>query len=763
MNIKLILIGLLLVLFSTQAFALNDASLVAYYNFDETSGTTIIDRVNFDKNLVLGNSTLNQTGLIGKAIIPPNYGNNVPTYYNSTGADFRFIESFSVNQWIKNNGINNNELTSNFSRDTGNKYKGWWTVFVNTNKFSARIANGGTGMACQTDASTSFPDDGEFHMVTAVYNRVSKRLLVYIDGVLDGNTNCDTTPTYSTFSKFSPSGWQFDALNQWQSGGLHTQDELGIWNRALSQTEINELYNSGAGITYPFSSASFTYNINKSEAKIYLTDTSNFTVITDWNWLVDGLSISTDQNTSFAVVSNTDYNVCLIINSGEDSHCSTINSGELFGQGFLKMYDSLNNELDEVGYSIDPVLNGVSSGVLTDNNLDLNLQAIISQNYTFTFTKSDYTTLSFTLPLTQYTDLNYSFVLIDSNKSTNVNFQVFDLSGAYANTKTFFAYDYSLDKYVGIQTTDTLGRLSFNLDQRKSDYNFFSTDFNFGTTVWTINKPKDALTLLDINGNWDYSITGASYSSASNIVAGIQKLLLQNTVYPYTIKITDTNKNYIPTTFGLKSVTSEKTKTLTPYLYKRGDADLKLIKLIDFSTNQPHSNPEELKLNLYNDINGLIPIGVFVNDSTGTYNIFMDKNATYELQVLSQSYTLRPTLDIYYLYLTQDINILIDNDLIVDVNVPVMDSNLPIIFMQVREVAFGCTMGQENCYPSMIFSLIVISLLLIVLAISGQVSAISQSISTGILLTIFLIIGFIPLWLFGVGVVILIAWGVFGQ
>jgi hypothetical protein len=141
----------------------------------------------------------------------------------------------------------------------------------------------------------------------------------------------------------------------------------------------------------------------------------------------------------------------------------------------------------------------------------------------------------------------------------------------------------------------------------------------------------------------------------------------------------------------------------------------------------------------------------------------MDANSTYELQVLSQSYTLKPTLDIYYLYLTENINILIDNNLIVDANVPVMDSNLPIIFMQVREVAFGCTMDQENCYPSMIFSLIAISLLLIVLAISGQVGAISQSISTGILLTIFLIIGFIPLWLFGVGVVILIAWGVFGQ
>ena len=29
-------------------------------------------------------------------------------------------------------------------------------------------------------------------------------------------------------------------------------DEVGIWSRALSSTEVGELYNSGAGLTYPF-------------------------------------------------------------------------------------------------------------------------------------------------------------------------------------------------------------------------------------------------------------------------------------------------------------------------------------------------------------------------------------------------------------------------------------------------------------------------------------------------------------------------------
>lgn len=663
MNTKLILIGLLLVLFSTQVYADTTPPTTTFSSFQVPNTT--------DQNITL-TCTDNNTGC--KTI-----------NYNINNEGWNQILMEDNNFWQDKTTYSNN---TNFN----------WTL--------AHTINLNTNFKIGNDANLILRDSAGGSIAQA-YIRVWYIDNTYYDTAVQQTTvpNTDQIKTYT--------GWDISKEDQ----------NIEVWFRrqvvgGVGVRDFNIIVITGKNNTYSF---------------IY--------------------SGSGDHNIQYFSTDNSDNNETI-----KTSYFTT------YGAGKFTFYDENPlNLLNSINYTITPSINGVSSGTTDGNTLDLNLQGITTGTYTFTFKKPDYTTLSFVLPLTQYTDFNYSFVLINSNNSTNVNFQVFNESGAYANTKTFFAYDYSLDKYVGIQTTDTLGRLSFNLNQRKSDYNFFSTDFNFGTTAWTINKPKDISTLLDINGNWDYSITGASYSSASNIATGIQKLLLQNTVYPYTIKITDTNKNYIPTTFGLKSVTSEKTKTLTPYLYKRGDADLKLIKLIDFSTNQPHSNPEELKLNLYNDTNGLIPIGVFVNDSTGTYNIYMDANSTYELQVLSQLHTLRPTLDIYYLYLTENINILIDNDLIVDANVPVMDSNLPIIFMQVREATFGCTMDQENCYPSMIFSLIAISLLLIVLSISGQVGAISQSISTGILLTIFLIIGFIPLWLFGVGVVILIAWGVFGQ
>lgn len=48
-----------------------------------------------------------------------------------------------------------------------------------------------------------------------------------------------------------------DVLNGYLDGQL---DEMGIWSRTLSGTEITTLYNSGAGIQYPFSTSNSMFS-----------------------------------------------------------------------------------------------------------------------------------------------------------------------------------------------------------------------------------------------------------------------------------------------------------------------------------------------------------------------------------------------------------------------------------------------------------------------------------------------------------------------
>jgi hypothetical protein len=62
-------------------------------------------------------------------------------------------------------------------------------------------------------------------------------------------------------------------------------DEIGIWNRALSSTEVSALYNSGNWFSYPFSTTSIKsinwlwYSAIKSINWLAIWSIKNF------NWL----------------------------------------------------------------------------------------------------------------------------------------------------------------------------------------------------------------------------------------------------------------------------------------------------------------------------------------------------------------------------------------------------------------------------------------------------------------------------------------------
>jgi len=741
-----IAIALCLICLLSFGQAISNDGLIGYYDFDETTGNLIdqVDGVNNGANTGVG---YEQTGIINESY---NYDGSGKSVLTTTGFG---TTTQSVSLWVQSTTPNVNEAIYG---------QGGYNVdnFAIYKKENAS-AEGIVGI-CSASASTGINsnillDNNAWRHVVLTFD--GARCRMWVDGVYIGR-HVETFTLSTTGARFgeSPTGGE---------GFQGRIDEASIWDRNLSDADISELYNGGAGL--PFSDitlpVSFTYTINKPSSQVDFNDISKGYVggINDWNWLIDSLVVSADQNFSYTTIAYTDLNVCLIINDGlgtYDSICKLFNTGAFYGILAFGFYDETNTPLTGISYLLTPTINGVSIGTLTDNNLDMNLQGITTGTYNFWLTKAGYVEKHFDLTLNQFSDLNYQFAFISNTVNNSVNFQVVDELGAFAPLKPFFAFDNDLNKYNDIQTTDSLGRITFNLNETKSNYSFFSTDFNFGTTVWTINKPKDATTFLDIDGNWEYSITGASYSSGVNIVAGIEKLLLQNTINAYYMDVTDSDGNYVTSSFGLRSTTPEDTKTLSPYLYPLGSAELKIIKLLDYATNLPHAGAVELGLYLYSDSNGIIPLGTYVNDSTGTYNIYMDSNARYQLVIDSQSYNLRPTLDVYYFYLTQDLGLINPSD-INDSNVSFTDQNFPEVFGQIRQYAFGCEISEETCTPAISFSLIAIVLLTIVFIGVLQTTPIQQTIITSGLLGLFTVIGFIPLWLFAITIVVTIAWGFF--
>lgn len=78
----------------------------------------------------------------------------------------------------------------------------------------------------------------------------------YINGVASGSGSINITPAYQGTA---PLSLRSIINDQYRESMIGYQDEVGIWSRALSSTEIGELYNSGAGLQYPFSVGSSNF------------------------------------------------------------------------------------------------------------------------------------------------------------------------------------------------------------------------------------------------------------------------------------------------------------------------------------------------------------------------------------------------------------------------------------------------------------------------------------------------------------------------
>jgi len=98
-----------------------------------------------------------------------------------------------------------------------------------------------------------------FHLFTAVFDNINHTQSIYVDAVLKGS-GIDTNSINYTGGASNTTIGRHPVDTSYFMGG--SVDEIGIWSRALSQAEITQLYNGGAGLSYPFlSGASFLYSM----------------------------------------------------------------------------------------------------------------------------------------------------------------------------------------------------------------------------------------------------------------------------------------------------------------------------------------------------------------------------------------------------------------------------------------------------------------------------------------------------------------------
>ena len=158
---------------------------------------------------------------------------------------------FTVNAWVRVlSTVSVNGDPFNFSdNSTSNKYMRVQFRTSSSNTFRIVWRLGGAVIASSDSTTTGF-NDNSWHMLTFVATSDTDKKL-YIDG--NSTPQCSLT-TSSVFDSSSDK-MTLGRLTASVSSNPFTGnvDEVGVWDVALSTTEISELWNSGSGFAYPFS------------------------------------------------------------------------------------------------------------------------------------------------------------------------------------------------------------------------------------------------------------------------------------------------------------------------------------------------------------------------------------------------------------------------------------------------------------------------------------------------------------------------------
>ena len=156
---------------------------------------------------------------------------------------------FSISLWFNTNSESTERhILSNVHKQGGaaGQWKGW-DIFTYASKVYFRLWN--TNVNSEVISTTAIVNS-TWYNVTVTKSGTTQR--IYINGTLEATNNSAVTPNY-TSPNYPVIGAQFYHT----SAGYDTStlfngriDAISSWNKALTQSEITELYNSGNGAQY---------------------------------------------------------------------------------------------------------------------------------------------------------------------------------------------------------------------------------------------------------------------------------------------------------------------------------------------------------------------------------------------------------------------------------------------------------------------------------------------------------------------------------
>lgn len=373
------LLSLLVLLVMTgSVFAYNTDDLHAYYSFDDSNTSIIIDEYSTNLSIISGSGVVSGTGIQGNAFV---WNSSATTVYNSTFSSINFTsDTWAINLWLYHNASTGTQKPFRLGNLSSNLVSGngLHALFVSVpspylrfrdewNTSRNYVTGLGTALSTTSWSMLTIQHDG-----SGTYD-------IYLNGVY-----LDSSASYfinSSIYYLMVGAVPFDIL-----------DEMSVWNDTLNVFDIATLYNSGNGLNYTNTLLGSANQTNATPLCIdtqylcnvpLLVGTDVYCDVDAYEYCSGGCVNVNTTGTLTGECTNTCENECMIDGYTE---CESLNSRQVCGN-----YDSDACLEWSTGYScaIGEVCTGVGNCV-TNNGTGLSSNPSFS---VISYSQSDDTTV----------------------------------------------------------------------------------------------------------------------------------------------------------------------------------------------------------------------------------------------------------------------------------------------------------------------------------------------------------------------------------
>lgn len=227
-------------------------NIISYWKFNEAGATDVrLDETASNNDLTPAVTTPVGVGKISNCVDFTDNTDNSLIIPNASLTNFGFAGSCSFSLWVKPQSKNVNQRAM-FAREKAGDRPFLAFMYPSddgTYPDKAIFVVNDASSVVTTNALTM----GVWTYLVFVYTYVANNtslMDIYVNGVIGATQTTNAVgPISAGTGNFEVGSREFTTSRLLFNGSI---DEMGVWNRALTSTDVTTLYNNGRGYTYPF-------------------------------------------------------------------------------------------------------------------------------------------------------------------------------------------------------------------------------------------------------------------------------------------------------------------------------------------------------------------------------------------------------------------------------------------------------------------------------------------------------------------------------